>query len=161
MPHFLAKCKFASLCGASAEICQALKNVLLFSINKYRDIRPIALPRILSCLLQALLSQVQVCILVAHQQSCRALNLYIVLDKHIYRDICLIALLSAFWKPAPHFLVKCRFLAHQQSPVKPSNKKGCSNYSDATKRRLEDGWPESMSSARRQVILASSLRKFL
>ena len=42
-----------------------------------------------------------------------------------------------------------------------ANKKGCSNYSDATKRKLEDGWPESMSSARRQVILASSLRKFL
>ena len=45
------------------------------------------------------------------------------------------------------------------------NMKGCSDYSDATgcatKRKLEDGWPESMSSARRQVILASSLRKFL
>ena len=42
-----------------------------------------------------------------------------------------------------------------------ANKKGCSNYSDATKRKLEDGWPESMSSAWRQVILASSLSKFL
>ena len=42
-----------------------------------------------------------------------------------------------------------------------ANKKGWSNYSDATKRRLEDGWPDSMSSARGQVILASSLRKFL
>ena len=42
-----------------------------------------------------------------------------------------------------------------------ANKKGCSNYSDATKRKLEDGWPEGMSSARRQVILASCLRKFL
>ena len=36
-----------------------------------------------------------------------------------------------------------------------ANKKGCSNYSDATKRRLEDGWPESMSSAE-QVLCASS-----
>ena len=80
-------------CGASAEPCRALKYVHLFSINKYRDIRLIALLRILSCFLDALLSQVQVCILVAHQQSCRALNLHIVLDKQIRRDICLIALL--------------------------------------------------------------------
>ena len=93
MPHYLAKCKFAPLCGASAEPCQALRYVLLFSVNKYRDIRLIALPRILSCFLEALLSQVQVCILVAHQQSCRALNLCIVLDKQICRDICLVALL--------------------------------------------------------------------
>ena len=42
-----------------------------------------------------------------------------------------------------------------------ANKKGCSNYSDATKRKLEDGRPESMSSAWRQVILPSSLSKFL
>ena len=88
---FLAKCKFASLCGASAEPCRALKYVLLFSINKYRDIRLIALFRILSCFLEALLIQVQVCILVAHQQSCRALNLLqIVLDRQMCRDICLI-----------------------------------------------------------------------
>ena len=33
-----------------------------------------------------------------------------------------------------------------------ANKKGCSNYSDATKRRLEDGWPKSMSCARRQTL---------
>ena len=73
-------------------------------------LRLIALLRILSCFLEAsaaLLGQVQVCILVWRnstdlssqkictivQQSCRALNLYIVLDKQIYRDICLIALL--------------------------------------------------------------------
>ena len=35
-----------------------------------------------------------------------------------------------------------------------ANKKGCSNYSDATKRKLEDAWPESMSRAQRQVILS-------
>ena len=42
-----------------------------------------------------------------------------------------------------------------------ANKKGCLNYSDATKMRLEDGWKERMRGKRRQVILASSLRKFL
>ena len=36
-----------------------------------------------------------------------------------------------------------------------ANKKRCLNHSDASKRRLEDGWPESMRSARSQVILAS------
>ena len=121
MPHFLAKCKFASFCGASAEPCQALKYVHLFSINEYRDIRLIALPNILSCFLEALLSQVQVCILVAHQQSCQALNLYSVLDKQIYRDICLIALLrllSCFLE-ALVGQVQVRILAHQQSPAEP------------------------------------------
>ena len=99
----------------------------------------------------------------AHQ-SCRALNLYIVLDKHIYRDICLIALLrlpSCFLEASAALLSQVQVSGASAEPVEPSNKKGCLNYSDATKRRLEDGWPESMSSARRQVILASSLRKFL
>ena len=35
VPHFLVKCKFASLCGASAEPCRALNVSILFSINNY------------------------------------------------------------------------------------------------------------------------------
>ena len=52
----------------------SLTYVLLFSIKKNRDIRLIALLRVPSCFLEALLGQVQVC-------------------KQMCRDICLIALL--------------------------------------------------------------------
>ena len=123
-------------------------------LNKYRDIR-----LILSCFVEAsaaLLGQAQVCILVAHQQG----PCVHFLDNQIYmRLIALLRILSCFLEASAALLgqVQVCIVAHQQSPV---NKKGCSNFSDATKRRLEDGWPESMSSARRQVILASSLRKF-
>ena len=77
MPHILAKCKFASLCGASAEPFHALNVSILFSINK--------------CFAQdsellfgsaALVGQVQVCIL-AHQQSPAEPVCTVVLDKQI------------------------------------------------------------------------------
>ena len=118
----LGQVKVASLCGASAESC-ALKYILLLSRNKYRDIHLVALLRKLSCFLEAsaaLLGQVQVCILVAHQQSCRALNLYIVLDKQLYRDICLIALLrilSCFLEASAALLSHAQVSG--QSPVEP------------------------------------------
>ena len=72
MSHLLVRCRFAF--WRISRALPSFKYVLLFSINKYnkyRDICLVALLRILSCFLEAsaaLLEQVQVCILLAHQQ---------------------------------------------------------------------------------------------
>ena len=97
MPHFLVKCRFASFW----RISRGFKYVLLFSINKCRDIRLIALLKKLSCFLEA----------GASAEPRQALNMHCCSRQtNTVTSACLPACFAqAFWKPVPHFLVKCRF----------------------------------------------------
>ena len=97
-------------CGALLELEASNEPYFFLDQQTNRDIRLMALLRKLSSFSEAsaaLLGQVQVCILVAPQQGPvePLICLCFSIKKQTYCDIRLIA----FWKPVPHFLVKCRF----------------------------------------------------